>query len=251
MAKTNSSNEALVLVVEHQSDAGVGLLGERLRADGIELDVTGPDTGRPIPQSLEGYDGLIVLGGNPGPLDDDEAPWLPSARSLIAEALAQDLPMLGVCLGGQLLTTVAGGRVETMPDGPEIGLKMVQFNEEAKSDELFSALNDLPERELPAVQWHYLESAQLAPSTVLLASNPACEHQAYRVGARAWGVQFHPEATATTVGEWIEKDPDELDRLGIDAEHDILHPVQANDTRLREAWTRLADRFADIVRINH
>lgn len=238
-------------MVEHQSDAGVGLLGERLRADGITLDVTGPDTGQTIPTSLDGYDGLIVLGGNPGPLDDDEAPWLPRARSLVAEALAQNLPMLGVCLGGQLLTTVAGGHVDTMPGGPEIGLKSVRFNEAAETDELFSALNDLAERDLPAVQWHYLESARLAPSTVLLASNPACAHQAYRVGERAWGVQFHPEATAATVGEWIEKDPDELDRLGIDAERDILHPVQANEARLREAWTRLADRFADIVRVNH
>lgn len=241
------NNIPRVLVIEHQSNAGIGLFGERLLKEGVELDVTGPDTGKEIPESLQGYDGMIVLGGATGPLEDDKAPWLPDVRKRIEEALEQELPLLGICLGAQLLTTVVGGQVKEMPTGPELGLHTVKFDKSAQEDALFSALNHLSETELPVIQWHYLES-HLPTGVKNYASSRRCENQAFRVATAAWGVQFHPEALASTAQDWSIEDASNLELLGLDAEKDVLTPIQESESDLRAIWAALAERFARISR---
>lgn len=232
-----------VLVVEHQGDAGIGHIGARLRELGIELVEVGPDTGASVPESLDGFDGLIVLGGSMGPTDDREAPWLPPTRALLAEGVERGVPTLGICLGAQLLTTALDGHVRTMPEGPEIGLLGVRFAPEAQGDALFGGLGGT---EVPAVQWHYLEMDVLPEGAELLASSPACRNQAFRVGPRAWGVQFHPEALGPTVRDWAEESLTELDRLGLVAD-EVVGDVVAAEVELRRTWSGIADRFAELA----
>lgn len=231
-----------VLVVEHQGDAGAGLIGERLRDLGIELVEVGPDTGRSVPESLDGFDGLIVLGGSMGPTDDHEAPWLPTTRRLLAEAVEEELPTLGICLGAQLLSTATGGNVRGMAGGPEVGLLSVSLSDAAAEDPLFGAFADA---ELPVVQWHWLESDRLPRGAELLASSAACENQAYRLGSNAWGLQFHPEALGDTAQQWT--DVEDLTEDGLDPET-VVSEVRAAEPRLRATWQILADRFSRIVR---
>lgn len=242
-----------ILVVEHQSDAGLGQLGERFIELGIELvTVQGPAV-RELginAESLHTFDGLIVLGGAMGPGDDTAAPWLPATRQLLALAVEQQLPTLGICLGAQLLTVALGGEVRTMENGPEIGLHTVTLNEAGQADLLLGSLSDSAARdgvalsELPVVQWHWLECATLAKGAVLLAGNAHCAHQAFRVGERAWGLQFHPEALADAAEAWSTID--DVSEYGLDAAT-VIAEIATETPRLRTIWRQLADRFAALT----
>ncbi|WP_125099456.1 type 1 glutamine amidotransferase [Leucobacter chromiireducens] len=233
-----------VLIVEHQENAGIGHFAERLSASGVELRTVGPATGEPLPASLDGVDGLIVLGGSMGPTDDADAPWLPAARALLAEGVANEVPTLGICLGAQLLTTALGGAVRLMPGGPEVGLASVSFDEAAATDPLFG---EVAGARLPTVQWHWLEAAELPPGAERLASNAACRNQAFRVGPAAWGVQFHPEALAGTAADWVVEEGDGLAEIGL-AGDAVVGEVRAAEAQLRAVWGGVAERFAAVVR---
>lgn len=233
-----------VLVVEHQNDAGIGLIGERLTANGVRLDTVGPDTGREIPETLDGYDGLIVLGGSMGPTEDERAPWLPATRRLLADGVEGGVPTLGVCLGAQLLATATGGHVRSMPGGPEVGVHRVRFDADAVAgDPLFGPIGGT---ELPAVQWHWLEADVLPETASVLASSGACRNQAFRIGERAWGVQFHPEALGDTARDWADDGKGDLDEIGLDGDA-VVSTVRAAEGELRAAWEQVADRFAGLL----
>lgn len=234
---------ATVLVIEHQGDAGLGLFGEQLAARGIATDVVGPDAGGTVPTSLDGFDGLIVLGGSMGPTDDDRAPWLPATRALLAEGVDRGLPTLGICLGAQLLATATGGHVRTMPGGPEVGLCAIAFAESAEGDALFDSF---AARVPTALQWHWLEADALPDGAHVLASSEACANQVFRIGERAWGVQFHPEALGDTARGWADDGVDDLAELGLDGDQ-LVGTVRDAEPLLRDTWARVADRFAELV----
>ena len=234
---------ARILVVEHQSDAGLGLVGERLRESDVEIITVGPDAGVSVPDSLAGFDGLIVLGGSMGPTEDEVAPWLPATRKLLADGVAEGLPTLGICLGAQLLVTATGGHVRTMPGGPEVGVHGVQFQESAAQDPLFAGFAGAT---FPAVQWHWLEADQLPENASVLASNGACPNQAFRVGERAWGVQFHPEALGDTAQDWADDGKGDLAEIGLEPD-EVVESVRAAEPELKKAWSQVADRFVEVV----
>lgn len=233
-----------VLVVEHQGNAGIGHFANSLTAAGAELHTVGPGTGDSVPESLAGFDGLIVLGGSMGPTDDDAAPWLPATRALLAEGVERSVPTLGICLGAQLLATAMGGEVRNMPAGPEVGLSAVGFSSEGSEDPLFGPLAG---SSVPAVQWHWLEAAELPGGTTVLASNEACRNQAFRVGNAAWGVQFHPEALSPTTEDWVVEEGEGLDELGLSGP-EVVAEVRAAEDGLRSLWGGVAERFAGITR---
>lgn len=243
-----------ILVVEHQGNAGLGLMRSHLVAAGAELAIVGPDADRsgvPVPETLTGFDALIVLGGSMGPEDDADAPWLPATRRLLADAVAAGTPTLGVCLGAQLLAVATGGSVREIPQGPEIGALPVQVGRGADGvdpgavvqDPLLSSLDG----QAPlAMQWHYLEVEELPAGATRLASSRHTINQAFRVGPAAWGVQFHPEASSASAADWVVEDADGLVRLGRDAEP-IMQAARAADAALADTWGGLAARFARIA----
>lgn len=238
-----------VLIIEHEIDGGPALFGERLARARANVTIAGPHLDTDIPVNLDGYDALAVLGGSPGPTDDEDAPWLPQVRNLLAEALEQQLPTLGICLGSQMLATVAGGRVDRIEAGPEIGLCEVEFTEAGLSDPLLSVVARRNQSSLPikTVQWHYLEAKELPAGSVPLMSSGACQNQAFRVGERAWGVQFHPEALGQTSIDWSELDAKALARMGVNAETELIAPITNAEPTLRETWSLLFDRWIEIA----
>lgn len=228
-----------ILVVEHESNAGVGLVGECIRARGWHLDVVGP--GRPeVPTTAHGYEGVVVLGGTPGPEDDEQAGWLPRVRALVRDCLDREVPLLGVCLGAQILAVVAGGTVTTAAAGPEVGLIRVRWSPAASQDPLLRALPDAT----PALAWHWLEVVDLPVGSQSLASTPQCANQAFRVGTCAWGLQFHLEALTGTAREWASDD--DLLPLGLSADA-IVDDVAAAEPQLVEVWSTVSGRWLGVV----
>jgi GMP synthase-like glutamine amidotransferase len=230
-----------VLIIEHEPSADPALVGERLVLAKVRLTVAGPHLADPIPATLDGFDALIVLGGTPGPLEDDKAPWLPQVRSLIAEALDRNLPALGVCLGAQMLAAVAGSEVAPIDAGPEIGLIELEMTDAGRNDPILGMLADTgPVR---AIQWHWLEAKSLPAGSTPLFTSQACSNQAFRVGETAWGLQFHLEALTKAARMWSDESQIELDELGINAETDIIAVVNAAEPELRDTWSGVIDRW--------
>ena len=238
---------AKVLVVEHERDAGIGFLREHLERKGLSLHTVGPTSSQAVPGSLDGYSGLIVMGGSMGPTEDHIAPWLPATRALLAEGVAREIPTLGICLGAQLLATATGGEVQLAQRGPEIGLCDVDVLEAAAGDSLFGELRGT---RAPAVQWHWLEAATLPHAATLLATSAACPHQAFRLGRFAWAVQFHPEVLTPTVLDWFAGDAESVEQLGY-TRTELVAAVRGAEDQLRQVWGGFAERFAAVVTQQH
>jgi GMP synthase (glutamine-hydrolysing) len=225
-----------VLVVQHDLDSPLAALEPPLAALGVRT-VTWYALSQPEPPA-GAFDGLIVLGGivNPDGTAGD-AP-LQREREAIAEAHARGLPVLGVCLGAQLIAQALDGSAERMPAG-EAGWILVEFAEAAASDALLAGAP----RELEVHEWH--NYACIPPAgAVVLAQSPACV-QAFRVGATTWGLQFHVEVTRPVLEEWCAAAQDELDELGMATEV-MLGTDEQRAEQLRLA-VRIADRFARAV----
>jgi GMP synthase-like glutamine amidotransferase len=227
---------ARALIVQHTPHEGLGWLQEWLPAHGVDVHPTHPYLGHRVPPSVEG-DALIVLGGPMGANDDDEAPWLPATRALIATAVDDGVPTIGICLGAQLLAVAAGGEVSRGARGPELGLGAVTVD---VGDLL------LPAGELAVVQWHFDAVTRLPADATLLASSDTYPVQAFRVGEVAWGLQFHIEATLPMVADWARGDAETLAGLGRTPE-DVVGPVADAQAALLTAGEDVVRRFAAVI----
>jgi len=242
-----SASAARLLVVVPSRTDPPARLGDWLRAAGLELDecyVRAGEGEDQLPATLDGYDGLLVLGGPQSALvGPDESPELVGARALLRQAIADDVPTLAVCLGAQLLAEVGGGRVRKGIDGPEVGALLVAKRDVADTDPLFGPLPMTPD----VIQFHHDEISQLPPGATLLASSPQYANQAFRMGRHVYGIQFHIETTPEIVAEWAERDvvgvaASPFDRDEICARTAAVHPD------LEQVWAPFAGRFADLVR---
>ena len=188
-----------ILALTHGDNVGPGVFEDAVRAAGHQLvernvaRVGVPD---------EGADAAIVLGGAMHPDQDDRHPWLGPELRFLERELERGTPLLGVCLGSQLIARAAGARVFQASE-PEVGWLQVEVTESGSADPVAAAL---PQR-FDAFQWHHY-THDLPDGAVELARSPVCT-QAFRLG-RAWGVQFHPEVRAEQVESWLAEDPDDV-----------------------------------------
>jgi GMP synthase-like glutamine amidotransferase len=189
-----------VLVLQHTLEDGPGYLGRWLDDNGHSWQVRCTEAGEAYPASIDGYRALAVLGGEWSANDD--RPSLRQAEALIRQADARGIPVIGHCLGGQLMARAFGGRVERMPQ-PEVGWLPVGPAPDADAALLHDWLGGLGEPGGAMVyQWHYDGFVQLPPGARLLASSPACAHQAFAIGPHL-GMQFHIEITPEKIDAWL------------------------------------------------
>ncbi|WP_433471084.1 type 1 glutamine amidotransferase [Saccharomonospora azurea] len=227
-----------ILVIQPGRFDPLGPLGEWLTEAGASIDLRSmPEDG--LPASLERYDGVVVLGGGMNAEQDAQHPWLPSVRSLLSAAVADDVATLCVCLGAQLLAVATGGRVEKGHDGPERGPSIVFKKDAAWVDPLFA---DLPLMQ-DVLQWHADEIAQLPPHAVLLASAPRYTNQAFRLKRRVYGLQFHIETTPELVLQWAQRSSAAASEH-VAADEETLR--QAHDD-IAETWRPFAHRFVELA----
>ena len=186
-------------IIQNDPEVPPGNIAENLDAAGIRYLVHHPYCGDPLPD-LQDITALIVLGGSMGANDDRSHPFLYDLKLLIRQAVEAGIPYLGICLGGQLLAAALGAQV--VPNRwEELGSMPVELNVAARGDVLFSGLPDV----FTTFQWHH-DSFDIPAGGLLLASSANCPHQAFRIGGRAWGTQFHPEVTEQIIRDWCAWD---------------------------------------------
>jgi len=236
----------IALVVENDPTDDVRRLGDWLTDAGLELDVVRPHAGDAMPGNLDGYAAFVVLGGDqhayPDAAGEPGAAWFPALEGLLRKAVRHRVPTLAICLGGQLLATANGGTVERSPSGPEIGPRLVARRDAAERDPLFAAVPFAPD----VLQWHHDEITELPAGALLLAASTRYPHQAFRLGDRAWGVQFHIECDTEMFAGWVASNRRQLADLDFDPE-DLVAAVDAVMPDLEEVWRPLATRFAAIA----
>lgn len=187
-----------VLVVVNDPGSGPRRATRWLAQAGLSCDVRAGADG--LPETLDGYHGLLLLGGGLMPDDDQTAPWLPRERDLAARAIEADLPTLGICLGGQLLAHVAGGEVRAKHGPRERGMLPITVTAPGAEDAVIGRLGS----QAPMVENHVDQIATLPEGAVHLASTEAVAHQAFRLGEHVRGLQFHPEVAAAELVRWSD-----------------------------------------------
>jgi GMP synthase (glutamine-hydrolysing) len=225
-----------VLVVQHDLDSPLAALEPPLTALGVRA-VTWFALSQPEPPPGE-FDGLVVLGGIVNPDGTDGAAPLEREREVIAAAHARGVPVLGICLGAQLIAQALDGSAERMPAG-EIGWVRVELDPAAANDPLLSGTPPT----MDVLEWHNYACTP-PPGAVRLAHSPSCV-QAFRVGATTWALQFHVEATRPLLEEWAVAGAAELEARGIRPAAVFGTGQQRAEQRLLA--TRIADRFARAV----
>lgn len=186
-----------ILVVQHVALEGGGLLSEVLRERGWELDLRVMELqGVELPRSLREYHTLLVLGGPMGAYEEERYPYLFAVEDLIREGVERSLPVLGICLGGQLIARTF--QAEVRPNRvKEIGWYPVFLTPDGRKNPLFSGLPD----SFSVFQWHG-DTFELPEGALLLAQGESCQNQAFLYRECALALQFHPEITREMVRSW-------------------------------------------------
>jgi GMP synthase (glutamine-hydrolysing) len=190
-----------VLAVIHGERVRAGVFGDVVRDRGHELDEWSLAWEEPLRRPLDDYGAVMVFGGAMHADQDDHHPWLREENLFLQRLLGLHLPVFGVCLGAQLIAKAAHAPVRPA-HRPEIGWYPVELTPDAADDPVFERL---PAR-FEAFQWHYYTYG-LPAGAVELARSDTCT-QAFRLGERAWGIQFHAEVTREVVADWL-REPDE------------------------------------------
>lgn len=251
-----------VLVVQHVAAEGPGAIGRQLAAAGFDLDIRAVwrdgDGAGELPRSLRDHSALVIMGGPMAAHSDAGFPTRSRELALARQAIAQDLPTLGVCLGAQLIAVAAGGQCYRGPV-PEIGWYPIHLTPEASGDAL---LGDVPVS-LTVFHWHgdtfsfgdlaagsSVDSSVARP--VILAESDRYRHQAFRIGQRVWGLQCHPEVNEGTVVAMVAAGREELAVLappdrGAGLAASIVAATPAAVSELDLTQRTIFGRFAEVV----
>jgi GMP synthase-like glutamine amidotransferase len=239
-------SDTAALVVENDPTDDARRLGDWLADGGLALEVLRAHQGDALPDDLDGYAAVVVLGGEQDAFAAADgtpgAPWFPALERLLRKAVRHRVPTLAICLGAQLLATATAGAVERSAAGPEIGPRLVARRDKAVDDVLFADVPFAPD----VLQWHRDEITRLPPNAVLLAASTHYPHQAFRLGSAAWGLQFHIECDTDMFAGWASDGADTLADLGVDPER-LIAAVDAVMPDLEEVWRPFALRFAALA----
>jgi GMP synthase (glutamine-hydrolysing) len=221
-----------VLAVIHGEKVRAGVFGDAVEGRGHRLEEWSLAWGVSLPRPLDAYDAVLVFGGAMHADQEAHHPWLREENFFLQRLLDLHKPVLGICLGAQLLAKAAHSWVGPSHE-PEIGWYEVELTDAARDDPLLGAL---PPR-FAAFQWHYYTHG-LPAGAVELAHSRVCT-QAFRLGDSAWGVQFHPEVTLAQIEGWMQEDEP--------VPPDLLEQTRERIGEWNELGKNLCDAFVGVA----
>jgi GMP synthase-like glutamine amidotransferase len=189
-----------ICIVKHVEDEGPGLLGDFFQCLGWEISLVEPYRGDAFPETLDSIAGVVVLGGPMNVYEEDDYPFLKEETTFIRHVLNEEIPYLGICLGGQLLAKACGAPVTKLPRR-EMGWYHVRLTPEGLRDGLFRGVP----KDTVVFQWHE-DTFAIPAGGALLGTSRLCANQAFRVGNSAYGLQFHMEVTPEMIRCWSVKE---------------------------------------------
>lgn len=227
------------VAIRHVPFEDLGLLEPMLRARGYRLHYY--EAGRDEIWTIDSnaVDLLVVLGGPMGANETDRYPFLAEEIDLIRTRLRTQRPVLGICLGAQLMAVAAGGGIRTMP-AKEIGLAPVALSASGSASCLAPLASGAP-----VLHWHGDEIV-LPEEVAVLASTALCANQAFRIGSAALGLQFHLETELSRIREWTQGHAGELAGAGIDPPS-LEREAANNAARLKDIGERVFAAWLDAL----
>jgi GMP synthase (glutamine-hydrolysing) len=221
-----------IVIVLHQEMSSPGRVGHLLIERGFDLDIRRPPLGDPLPETLDEHAGAVVFGGPMSANDGED--YIRRETDWLAVPLGENRPLLGICLGAQMLVNHLGGQVAGRSDGQvEIGWYPIKATEEGE------ALMRWPEM---VYQFHR-EGFSLPSGATLLATADAYPNQAFRYGDNAWGIQFHAELTALMMHRWVVRGAHRFELPGAQPGRDHLGGRMIWDMHLK----RWLDEFLELI----
>lgn len=222
-----------VVIIQHTFHEHAAALGRALQGQGTPVRIVHVYQGEHLPDDEASVAGVISLGGPMGANDEDLHPWILPEIDFLKKCAQNQLPVVGICLGGQLLAKALGGRVERNHT-KELGWLPIEINLAGKKDPILSSGGASP----TVYHWHN-DTFILPAEAELLASSQGCERQAYKIGERIYGFQFHPETDHHLVQEWLMTDGAE-DEVKSSLQIFGSHSIQDIETQRNQAphWER-------------
>ncbi len=229
-----------VLVLQHAAAEHLGRIAEALTTEGVDYLTVRADLGEPIPTTLDGFNGLILMGGPQSVYEDAHFPFLRGEKVLTQQAIKNDVPVLGVCLGSQILAEALGSKVR--PSGSfEVGWREVKLDNECASDPV---LRHLP-RVLTPLHWHG-DTYDLPFGARAIGFSAMTPVQGFSLNEKLYGLLFHLETTLTQLMAMVEGFPDDLQRGGVTADT-VMNNAGDRLAALREPGLRMFRQWASLV----
>lgn len=229
-----------VAIIENMAGTPHGQVGAALAEVNAELDVICVYKGDKLPADANSHDALVVFGGEQSAIDDEKYPYLSQLAKLMRRFTEADKPVLGICLGSQLLARAHGGK-NLLKATREFGWETIEVNEEGRQDPVLSTVGE----SFRIFQWHY-DTFTLPEGAVRLASNGAAINQAFRIGRASYGTQFHFEANTSVVDGWRNDFADSIEKISPGwlanyADHKAQNGIKADTAglALARAWVKL------------
>ncbi len=231
------------IIIEQVPHEGPGTIAAELEALSIRPTIYRVHEGDPVPEDVDDETALIVMGGPMGVYEEEKYPFIKEELSLIEKALKAGSPILGICLGAQLMARAAGARVYK-GESKEIGWYGVALTEDGLKDPLLEGIG----KEFTVFQWHG-DTFDLPAGSTLLAKSAEFPNQLVRMGPRAYAVQFHLEVTVEMISQWLREPENvaELDTLkGVIDPLEILELTKEKIGPLNERGKRFFSRFLSL-----
>jgi len=227
----------MLIILRHVPYEGPGLIEEMLEGRGLPYKIIDVfEEG--VPLGVAGFTGIVSMGGPMSVNDGTEE--IKRERVLLLEAMERDIPILGVCLGAQIIASAMGARVYA-GEHPEVGWGEVTLTQIGIADPLLAGVDHA----LPVLHWHG-ETFELPEGAVNLAYSEKYENQAFRAGSNTYGLQFHLEVDEEMVREWVDVDREEEDGIVSEPEA-ILDGVRTYLDPVRFTGALIIGRFLDLV----
>jgi GMP synthase-like glutamine amidotransferase len=230
----------MILIIKHISIEGPGIIGEFFRNSQWQVETIELGNGERLPSDFNNVEAIIVLGGPMNANEEDRFPFLKEEDIFIKKAIKKEIPILGICLGAQLLAKACGAKVRKAKK-KEIGWYKISLTAEGKKDRLFQGLDS----KLDVFQWHE-DTFELPANTGLLATSIICKNQAFRFSRNAYGLQFHIEVTPDMIKSWIKEYVDDEGSRIVDIQKMFLDTDDKKRKFIKQS-NKLLSNFSQLI----